>query len=56
MPNCSLDHDHRSGRVRGVLCFNCNGARGKIGDRVQVLRSAVDYLEGRSAYEGTDAG
>lgn len=51
-----LDHDHRSGRVRGVLCFNCNGALGKIGDRIDVLSNAVDYLEGRSAYEGTDAG
>lgn len=25
-----LDHDHRSGAIRGVLCQNCNGIEGKI--------------------------
>lgn len=25
-----LDHDHKSGKIRGVLCANCNGIEGKI--------------------------
>lgn len=50
-----VDHDHLTGGVRGVLCFNCNGALGKMSDRVEVLRNAADYLEAVTADEGTDA-
>lgn len=28
--NWCLDHDHRHGHVRAVLCRNCNGIEGKI--------------------------
>ncbi len=39
-----VDHDHRTGKVRGILCFNCNGAPGQVRDRVDVLLAAIDYL------------
>lgn len=40
-----IDHDHRSGRVRGVLCQHCNTAIGQFKERVDFLQSAIRYLE-----------
>jgi Recombination endonuclease VII len=33
-----VDHDHETGVVRGMLCFNCNQALGNARDDVEVLR------------------
>ncbi|WP_277437431.1 endonuclease VII domain-containing protein [Streptomyces sp. SPB162] len=41
-----VDHCHETGRVRGVLCFNCNSALGKLRDDPDARRRAVAYLEG----------
>lgn len=40
-----VDHNHATGRVRGLLCFRCNTAIGKLGDSVHGLRNALAYLE-----------
>ena len=42
--NTHVDHCHRSGKVRGLLCLNCNMALGKLGDRVDTLLSTALYL------------
>jgi hypothetical protein len=39
-----VDHDHRSGKVRGILCFDCNKGLGKAQEGRDVLRRAMDYL------------
>ncbi|MER7867522.1 MULTISPECIES: endonuclease domain-containing protein [Streptomyces] len=44
----NVDHCCGAGRVRGVMCFNCNSAIGKLGDDPDAVRRAAAYLEGTS--------
>ena len=39
-----VDHDHKTGRVRGMLCFLCNQALGNTRDDVKRLQGLIDYL------------
>lgn len=39
-----VDHDHKTGLVRGLLCNNCNVALGCLGDSVKRLKRAIQYL------------
>lgn len=40
-----VDHDHTTGRVRGLLCNGCNGALGVFGDSIEGVKRALSYLE-----------
>lgn len=41
----NIDHCHKTGRVRGVLCSRCNAAIGMLLDDPGIALSASEYLE-----------
>jgi len=42
-----VDHCHRTGRVRGILCGSCNITLGKAQENPQRLRALADYVEAK---------
>ncbi len=40
-----IDHDHKTGKVRGLLCSPCNGFLGQIDDDKSAALKAIQYLE-----------
>lgn len=43
----NVDHDHRGGAVRGLLCRRCNSVLGLVKDNPEMLRVAAAYLDGK---------
>ena len=40
-----LDHNHKTGKFRGILCLNCNLSLGKFGDNLEGIERVVSYLK-----------
>jgi hypothetical protein len=45
--NLCVDHCHKTGKIRGLLCTKCNSAIGKLGDDPAMLLRALHYLDGK---------
>ena len=41
----SVDHDHKTGKVRGLLCSTCNMGLGCLQDDAELLRKLATYIE-----------
>ncbi|MFC9975229.1 endonuclease domain-containing protein [Spirillospora sp. NPDC127200] len=39
-----MDHDHKTGRLRGLICGPCNSGLGLLGDQISTLFRAIGYL------------
>ena len=39
-----IDHDHKTGLFRGLLCYNCNAGLGNFKDNIKSLKKAINYL------------
>jgi len=40
-----IDHNHKTGKVRGILCSNCNKGIGMLGENTETLSRAISYLQ-----------
>jgi hypothetical protein len=40
----ALDHCHQAGRIRGILCSNCNLGLGGVHDNLDILEQLREYL------------
>lgn len=40
-----IDHCHKTGKVRGMLCHKCNWAIGLLSDEIKILENAINYLK-----------
>jgi len=41
----SVDHNHETGEIRGLLCDNCNLMLGKAKESIEILKSVIKYLK-----------
>lgn len=42
--NLFVDHNHQTGKVRGLICCACNAGIGMLQDSIDIVESALEYL------------
>ena len=46
-----VDHCHDTGKVRGLLCQDCNRALGGLKHDTEILTRAIEFLDGENEYK-----
>lgn len=46
-----LDHNHTSGKIRGILCRNCNLAVGGAKDSIEIIKKVINYIIKYNTYD-----
>lgn len=46
-----IDHCHKTGKVRGILCLPCNVALAKVNDSVEHLKQLITYIEAHNDHD-----
>lgn len=41
----NIDHSHETGKIRDLLCRNCNYALGHAKDDINILKEMINYLD-----------
>ena len=47
----NIDHCHKTGKIRGILCNLCNTALGSFKEDISLIKNAINYLNKHSAVE-----
>ena len=45
-----IDHNHKTGKIRGVLCSSCNSGLGSLGDSPEIINRAINWLQGKMTF------
>jgi hypothetical protein len=40
----NVDHNHKTGKIRGLLCHDCNVLLGKLSDNIEICKKVIEYL------------
>lgn len=49
-----LDHDHSTGKFRGLLCSRCNSALGMFAESEELMLNAIQYLKRKEVSRGSE--
>lgn len=41
----AVDHNHKTGKIRGLLCYHCNWLIGHAKERIEILNRTIAYLK-----------